>query len=90
MIRRWHQRWLRKNLPLIAQFQRSVAEEEIRRAGRILDWIGVAGGMPHFERVKLLAVELATRQGYTFDQAVALADERAAKATPEGGAGGET
>lgn len=32
-------------------------------AGRVLDWIGVAGGLPLSERVRLLAVEYSTRTG---------------------------
>ena len=74
---RWHRHWLRKHLPLISELKKSTAELDIQRAGRILDWIGVAGGMSHSERVKWLAIELACKQGYTLDQGEALADRAA-------------
>lgn len=54
-----------------------VTDHEITRAGRVLDWIGVAGGMPVSERVKWLAVELACKQGYARDEAEALANRAA-------------
>lgn len=70
-----------KQAPQLAEFVTRLAEfvtdHEITRAGRVLDWIGVAGGMPVSERVKWLAVELACKQGYARDEAEALANRAA-------------
>lgn len=59
---------LRKMLP-------ELKVEEDEAIGRILDWIGVAGDgdLSLAERVRILALELATRQGYTLEEAERLA-----------------
>lgn len=58
---------LRKMLPEL-----KVEEDEACHA--ILDWIGVAkDDLALAERVRILAVELATRQGYTVEEAERLA-----------------
>jgi hypothetical protein len=45
--------------------------EEDERIGAILDWIGVAGddALSLAERVRILAFELATKQGYSLEEA---------------------
>lgn len=48
-------------------------EADVAAAGRILDWIGVAGGLPFSERVKIVAVMLATKQGLSLDEAERIA-----------------
>lgn len=54
---------------------RTLLAEEDGRIDRILDWIGVADDetLSRADRVRLLAVELATKQGYSLDQAERLA-----------------
>jgi hypothetical protein len=84
LLHRWHKRWLNRHLPLIRDFQETIREAEIHRAGRILDWIGVAGGMDHSERVLYLAIEMACKQGYSFEEA-----ERLARARADSEEGGE-
>lgn len=62
---------------VIARIAETVATDVVsegERAGRVLDWIGVAADLPLSERVKWLAVELACKQGYTLDEATRLAD----------------
>lgn len=59
----------------VAALGEAVRDEEITRATRILDWIGVAGGMPVSERVKWLAIELACKQGFSLDEAERIASE---------------
>jgi hypothetical protein len=55
---------LRKMLP-------ELKIEEDERIGAILDWIGVTGGddLSLAERVRILALELATKQGYSLEEA---------------------
>ncbi len=49
---------------------RKVFAEEYAQCERILDWIGVASeNLALSERVRILALEMATRQGYTLDEA---------------------
>jgi hypothetical protein len=48
--------------------------EDEQAASRVLDWIGVAANLSLAERVKWLAVEVATKQGYSLDEAERLAD----------------
>jgi hypothetical protein len=50
---------------------RKVLAEENGQIDRILDWIGVADDetLSRADRVRLLALELATRQGYTLGEA---------------------
>ena len=51
-----------------------VWREDEQQCHRILDWIGVAADdLALAERVRILALELATRQGYTLDEAERLA-----------------
>lgn len=52
---------------------RKIFTEDDEQAHRILDWIGVAGDLALVERVRILALELATKQGYTLDEADQLA-----------------
>lgn len=58
---------------------RKIWTEDDEQAMRILDWIGVARSdldeqpLALVERVRILAVDLATRQGYTLEQAERLA-----------------
>jgi len=47
-------------------------QAEIGAAGRVLDWIGVAGGLALSERVMWLAIELACKQGLSLDDAESL------------------
>jgi hypothetical protein len=54
---------LRKLLP-------ELLADDVEQAGAILDWIGVAHhGLSLAERVRILALELATKQGYSLDEA---------------------
>lgn len=78
----WHRRWLARHLPLLQELHDRAADLDMKRAGRILDWIGVAGAqagrpMDHSERVLWLAVELACKQGYSLDEAERLARQAA-------------
>lgn len=73
---------LRRRKRAIHKLAQAVTNQEIARAGRVLDWIGVAGGMEHSERVKWLAIELACKQGLTLDQAERFADEAAGTRAP--------
>jgi len=43
--------------------------EDVQQSEAILDWIGVADDLSLAERVRILALERATRQGYTLDEA---------------------
>jgi hypothetical protein len=52
----------------------ALVDQEALAANRVLDWIGVAAGMPLSQRVKWLAVEVGTRQGYSLEEAERLAD----------------
>jgi len=52
---------------------RKIWTEDDEQAHRILDWIGVAGDLALVERVRILAIQTATHQGYTLDQAERLA-----------------
>jgi len=69
----WHRRWLSRHLPLLQELHDRAADLDMKRADRILDWIGVSRPMPHSERVLWLAVELACKQGYSVDEAERLA-----------------
>jgi hypothetical protein len=52
---------------------RSLILNEAQAASRILDWIGVASGLSLSQRVRILALQLATTQGYTLEGADRLA-----------------
>jgi hypothetical protein len=52
---------------------RKIWTEDDEQTHRILDWIGVAGGLALPERVRILALDLATRQGHTLEEAERLA-----------------